>query len=99
MDACDGTIINILLLSLPPFIFMLGETIEFKKATGLSSSMIRTMNSFFQSKHLNILAPEYKVREELITFRHASESGGCQVGNEHILLFEYLMLDTLLKQK
>ena len=44
--------------------------------------MIRTINSFFQSKHLSILAPEYKVREELATFRHASESGGCQVGNE-----------------
>ena len=44
--------------------------------------MIRTINSFFQSKHLSILAPEYKVREEMATFRHASESGSCQVGNE-----------------
>ena len=61
---------------------MLGETIEFKKATGLSSSMIRTMNSFFQSKHLNILAPEHKVREEIATFRYASESGCCDVGIE-----------------
>jgi len=62
--------------------FVLGETIEFKKANGLSSSMIRTMNSFFQSKHLNILAPEHKVRKEVATVRHATESGGCQLGNE-----------------
>ena len=48
----------------------------------MSSSMIRTMNSFFQSKHMDILAPEYKIREGLATFRHASESGSCQVGNE-----------------
>lgn len=78
--ACNDATINLNLALSPPF--MLGETIEFKKATGLSSSMMRTMNSFFQSKHLNILAPEYKVREELATFRHASECGGCQIGTE-----------------
>jgi hypothetical protein len=62
---------------------VLGETIEFKKATGLSSSMIRTINSFFQLKHLSILAPEYKVREELVTFRHESESGIFQAGKSY----------------
>ncbi len=44
--------------------------------------MIRTINSFFQRKHLSIFAPEHKVREELATCRHASESGCCHVGNE-----------------